>query len=279
MRAYEEGDINQFMNLFDGANKNQIKRDYEQFFANSESRQFILSDVSWDIKDHSAIGKGSFEIKIKSNGEPMSSDTGSVTFNVVKNGADDITIDKVVSTVNLNDAVQQTPTTANTQISTASSLVNTSSRLHEEPVSMSSSRPVLLAKASTQNQTTSKNSITQRDLAIFLFKFVRAYEEGNIEQFMALFNNNAHTEDRKSKEAIRKDYDYFFQKTEIRQLLLGEMKWDIKDHSATGKGSFEVKIKTAGAYRLFSENGFVTFSIVKNDNDLLVTSFVHSKTN
>lgn len=118
--------------------------------------------------------------------------------------------------------------------------------------------------------------LAQLELAQVLLKFARTYEEGNLDQFIQLFAENVRTEDQTSLEGVRNDYRDLFQKTVSRQILLGNVRWDITGRVAQGVGPFEVRIRGRGDDRPRSFKGTITFHVEKKENDVLITALFHT---
>jgi len=80
IQYYEKGDINGLMAMFaaDAQTNDQttpagIRKDYQDLFNSTSSRQFSLSKLSWnDQKDGSVSGTGNFEVVVKANGSNTS---------------------------------------------------------------------------------------------------------------------------------------------------------------------------------------------------------------
>lgn len=121
-----------------------------------------------------------------------------------------------------------------------------------------------------------RDLISSTELSILLFKFVRAYEEGNLFQFLGLFDPDARTEDRVGIREIRKDYELLFKKSDVRQFIIQDMNWTKEGIRAVGKGKFEVKIKAQGSDKMNAYSGTVTFHVVKRADEIFVTQLFHS---
>lgn len=137
-------------------------------------------------------------------------------------------------------------------------------------------KPVVVAKAKKAAPAPAKPLISQRELSILMFKFVRAYEEGNLFQFLGLFDSNARTEDRIGVGEIRKDYELLFSRSDVRQFVISDLKWIHDGRNSVGKGKFEVKIKPRGDSSLNSYIGKVTFHVVKRSDEVFISELYHT---
>ncbi|MBI3774604.1 MAG: AAA family ATPase [Gammaproteobacteria bacterium] len=132
------------------------------------------------------------------------------------------------------------------------------------------------AMAAAGETTTSENLLSQRELALLVLKFSRYYEEGNLAQFLDLFDPQVRTEDSNSIDAIRNDYADLFKKTAVRQILLGDIRWENDGHQAQGTGPFEVRIGVAVGEPVRSLKGDITFHIQKKATGLVIIALYHT---
>ena len=130
-----------------------------------------------------------------------------------------------------------------------------------------------LAQADTN---VSANSISQRELALLILKFTRYYEEGNLPQFLSLFDEQVHTEDSTTIDAIRADYSDLFKKTALRQISLGDIHWESTGRLAHGTGPFEVRISASEGAAARSLSGDITFHLEKKNGHTLIIGLYHT---
>ncbi len=124
---------------------------------------------------------------------------------------------------------------------------------------------------------TPTGQISQAELVSLLKKFVFVYEAGDINQFLSLFDRNVRTNDRSTKEGLREDYEGLFNTTDMRQMVLGNVNWELRDNKADGWGNFEVKVRKKGEQTIKAFNGSLTFHVVKNDGRLLIRHLYHGQ--
>lgn len=120
------------------------------------------------------------------------------------------------------------------------------------------------------------NPISQRELALLLMKFTRYYEEGNLPMFLSLFDEQVRTEDSNSIEAIRNDYSDLFRKSNLRQILFGDLHWENAGRLAQGSGPFEVRISTMEGEPARSLKGDITFHLEKKDGRIVIIALYHT---
>jgi hypothetical protein len=121
------------------------------------------------------------------------------------------------------------------------------------------------------------NRITQAELANLLRRFAFVYEAGDIDQFVELFDEDVRTNDRSNKAGLREDYEELFRNSINRQMLLGNVAWEISDKQANGWGNFEVRIKRAGDEEVKAFKGSLTFQVEKADNRLRIKRMYHGQ--
>jgi hypothetical protein len=133
-----------------------------------------------------------------------------------------------------------------------------------DPTSMAAPRP-------------SPNRISEAELTSLLRKFAFTYEAGDIETFVSLFDNDVRTNDRANKAGLREDYESLFRNSINRQMLLGNVSWEISDKQANGWGNFEVRIKRAGDEEVKTYKGSLTFYVEKTDGRLKIKRMYHGQ--
>jgi hypothetical protein len=123
----------------------------------------------------------------------------------------------------------------------------------------------------------SPNRISETELTTLLRKFAFTYEAGDIETFVTLFDEDVRTNDRASKAGLREDYESLFRNSINRQMLLGNVSWEISDKQANGWGNFEVRIKRAGDEEVKTYKGSLTFYVEKIDGRLRIKRMYHGQ--
>jgi hypothetical protein len=131
--------------------------------------------------------------------------------------------------------------------------------------------PVTIAPA------TPSGHVSQAELAALIKRFIFVYEAGDINQFLTLFDQNVRTNDQSTKEGLREDYEGLFKTTDLRQMTLGNVNWDLRDNKADGWGNFEVKVRKKGETQIKAFVGSLTFNVEKNDGRLLIKQLYHGQ--
>lgn len=118
-------------------------------------------------------------------------------------------------------------------------------------------------------------AISDRELEALLGRFVASYEQGDLESYVALFDDRARTSDKKGKLAIRKDYETLFSSSQNRQFSLKNIRWTREGESARGEGRFALRIRAQNEQEFKAYSGTVRFELVKLENKLSIKGFFH----
>lgn len=118
-------------------------------------------------------------------------------------------------------------------------------------------------------------AISDREIELLLGRFASSYELGDLDFFVALFDDKARTSDRKGKAAIRKDYETLFSSTQTRQISFKNIHWNREGETARGEGRFALRISTQNERELKAYSGTVRFELARMENKLLIKGFFH----
>ena len=136
---------------------------------------------------------------------------------------------------------------------------------------------VFTSTASTASTSVPSRKISQSELATMLNRFVFVYQAGDTEQFLNLFASDVRTNVQTSKEGLREDYERLFSTTDLRQMVLGKVTWEVNDNSANGWGNFEVKVRNEGEETIKAFNGSLTFHVEKIGGRLQIKKLYHGQ--
>ncbi|KAF0191331.1 MAG: molecular chaperone DnaJ [Gammaproteobacteria bacterium] len=86
--TYRNGDVAGFLRLFSGDVRTNgrndlggIRQDYQNFFGETDVREFVLSDMHWNLMETSAAGQGKFNVEIRYKGDRDTKNvSGTITF-------------------------------------------------------------------------------------------------------------------------------------------------------------------------------------------------------
>lgn len=119
--------------------------------------------------------------------------------------------------------------------------------------------------------------LSRDELSSLLQRFVYVYEAGDIEQFMALLADNVQTNDRVTRQAVREDYDRLFRTTDLRQMRVDSMSWDLEGEQAHGWGEFEVRVRRQGDAAVHHYQGSLTVLVRKTGGRPRIERLYHSE--
>jgi hypothetical protein len=139
------------------------------------------------------------------------------------------------------------------------------------------SAPTTAVAAAPKQEPPATPVISRDELASLLRRFVYVYESGDVNQFVSLFAESARTNDQSSRQGIREDYERFFRSTDLRQMKLGQVNWDVSDGRAEGSGNFDVIVRRAGEQESEAYTGSLSFQVEKVDGRLRITRLYHGQ--
>ena len=108
-----------------------------------------------------------------------------------------------------------------------------------------------------------------------LQRFVVAYERGDLEALMALFDQDARIE-RGGRARIRSDYDALFRDSEMRSLRLRDLRWSGEGEVVRGEAAFVARVLRRGEADLREVAGSIRVELVRRGNRLLIIGLYHS---
>jgi hypothetical protein len=116
---------------------------------------------------------------------------------------------------------------------------------------------------------------TTKELNRILSNFTNSYNKGNIGQLMALFDDNARTNDRSSKRGIQADYAELFNNTKSRKLMINDVNWRVNQGKAEGAATFEVVVRPKNSTQASRIRGSIRIVAEKNAQGVYITRLVH----
>jgi hypothetical protein len=119
--------------------------------------------------------------------------------------------------------------------------------------------------------------LSREELSSLLQRFVSVYAAGDIEQFMALLADNVQTNDRVTRQAVREDYDRLFRTTDLREMRVDSMNWDVEGEQAHGWGDFDVRVRRQGDATMHHYQGSLTLLVRKVGGRPRIERLYHSE--
>ncbi len=108
-----------------------------------------------------------------------------------------------------------------------------------------------------------------------LQRFVAAYERGDLEGLMSLFDESARIE-RGGRARIRSDYDELFRGSELRSLRLRDLRWSGDGEIVRAEGAFVARVLRRGEEAMRDVGGSIRVELVKRGDRLLIIGLYHT---
>ena len=117
--------------------------------------------------------------------------------------------------------------------------------------------------------------ITRGELDNVLSQFARSYNQGDIQRLMALFDENAITNDQTDKNGIKAEYAELFSNTSVRSIKIKNIQWDLGKGKARGDARFTVIVKPMGSTENARIDGKLEIVAVKESRGVFIKSLLH----
>ncbi|WP_455200645.1 hypothetical protein [Kaarinaea lacus] len=117
--------------------------------------------------------------------------------------------------------------------------------------------------------------MTKGELNKIVSQFARSYNEGDIVRLMALFTDNARTNDQKNKSGIKADYAELFNNTETRNLMIKDIKWRLGNGKAEGAAAFVVTVQPKNSDQRNLYKGQIKITAVSHSKGVYITRLIH----
>jgi hypothetical protein len=147
-----------------------------------------------------------------------------------------------------------------------------------QPVSQQiaiSGAPVTVESESFSQRPETTIVMTQGELNNVVNQFANSYNEGDINRLMALFAENAVTNDQQSKTGIKADYTELFSNTKTRKLMINDVKWQFGMDKAEGAAEFVVVVQPINGAAENSYHGQIKITAIKQPRGVYITRLLH----
>ncbi|MDZ4261119.1 MAG: hypothetical protein U1B30_02160, partial [Pseudomonadota bacterium] len=121
-----------------------------------------------------------------------------------------------------------------------------------------------------------KPTFSDVDLTQLMYKFVLAYEGGDLGRLINLFASNATADGSMGHAKITRDYRELFQATDMRRMSLGTIIWRPDGAVMHGTGDFEVTVWRRGDEDPTTMKGKLSIYVGKTDKQLEVRKLTHA---
>ena len=119
--------------------------------------------------------------------------------------------------------------------------------------------------------------ITISELGEMVTALAARYEAGDLNRFMSLFAKDAPINEKKNRAEIRKNYEDLFQTTDLRQMALRDLSWDLRTNRALGWGNFDIKLQRRGEKKVRTYRGSLALQIERRGGGIRITRLYHSQ--
>jgi hypothetical protein len=246
--AYESGNLTAISKLFGldlSANVGKpLRGNFENVFRNTAKRSINFYDYSWEPTANGAV------INSKYNGMlEFASNKG--TQHIVANA-------KIIALQKGNQLHIASFELLDSKVSVVAPRLDIS---EESQADTSNKQPAVIP-----------NAAQLQDLTMQL---VAAYEAGNIEKFIALFSEDAKTNDRIDLSGIRADYSQLFQTTTDRQMFIQNLQWTDASIGAKGIGDLEVVVLSNNTNTVYTMKGKIQIVAQQFHGKTRITHLYH----
>ncbi|WP_455221502.1 hypothetical protein [Kaarinaea lacus] len=127
----------------------------------------------------------------------------------------------------------------------------------------------------TRLKTSETIVMTKGELDRVVNQFTNSYNEGDINRLMALFAENARTNDQQNKPGIKADYAELFNNTKYRKLMINDINWQLGKGKAEGAAEFVVTVQPKNGLEENSIRGHIKITAIKHSKGVYITRLLH----
>lgn len=109
---------------------------------------------------------------------------------------------------------------------------------------------------------------------MLIANFVSSYESGRLDTFAGLFDDDARTNLRRGRPAIRGEYDELFRLSSWRRMTLTQLRWNVVGNHTEARGDLTVKIGWRDG-REVEERVGVSMELVRRDGRAVIARLSH----
>jgi curved DNA-binding protein CbpA len=149
--------------------------------------------------------------------------------------------------------------------------VEHASRTPSPQLSPSKAEREPLASPKHDDRQAAARDLTARELDQLIGRYTSAYQSGDLDRLMALFDTQARGSGGKNRDLLRLDYVAFFGATQSRRLNLTQMRWDPRGTVASGVARYHLRaVRTDGSTRDYA--GSIRFEVSRQDARVVIQS-------
>jgi len=147
-------------------------------------------------------------------------------------------------------------------------------RIAPVSVAIVASSPALAVASPVPTSTPTVGAPGDKEVEALLANFVESYERGRLDAFAQLFDDDADTNLRRGRTAIRGEYDELFRLSQWRRMQLTRISWRPVGDRAIAKGELMVKIGWRDG-RQVEQRVDVDMEIVRRDGHVVIAKLSH----
>jgi curved DNA-binding protein CbpA len=118
---------------------------------------------------------------------------------------------------------------------------------------------------------TAARDLTARELDHLIGRYTSAYQSGDLDRLMALFDARARGGGGQDRDRLRRDYAKFFDATQSRRLRLTPVRWSPRGTTATGVTQYRLRaVQSDGSTRDYE--GGIRFEVSRQDARVVIQS-------
>ena len=131
----------------------------------------------------------------------------------------------------------------------------------------------------TKEVATETDDSTDEDLIkleVLLTKFAKAYQAGDLNEFVSLFSVDVDSNDASSIEQLQAEYKKLFNVTDVRQIKIEDFAWEQDDDVFSGEGKFQLMIIEKGGNKPMQYSGGISLEVDMDQAEPLITDIYYS---
>ncbi|TVR61247.1 MAG: hypothetical protein EA420_12440, partial [Candidatus Competibacteraceae bacterium] len=144
-------------------------------------------------------------------------------------------------------------------------------RLKLEQLRVEQAQAGKLAEQARPERQTAARDLTARELDHLIGRYTSAYQSGDLDRLMALFDARARGGGGQDRDRLRRDYAKFFDATQSRRLRLTPVRWSPRGTTATGVTHYRLRaVQSDGSTRDYE--GGIRFEVSRQDARVVIQS-------
>ena len=113
-------------------------------------------------------------------------------------------------------------------------------------------------------------------LEVLLTNFAKAYQAGDLNEFVSLFSEDVESNDASSIEQLQAEYNKLFNVTDVRQIKIEDFAWEQDDDVFSGEGKFQLMIIEKGGNKPMRYSGGISLEVDMDQAEPVITDIFYS---